>query len=34
VIGNIVGGLLCVTLLRLLRSKDRLLEERADAESS
>lgn len=34
VVGNVVGGLLLVTLLRLLRSKDRLQEERADAESS
>lgn len=34
VVGNVVGGLLFVTLLRLLRSKDRLQEERADAESS
>ena len=32
--GNVVGGLGLVTLLRLLRSKDRLREERADAESS
>lgn len=32
-LGNIVGGLLLVTLLRLLRSKDRLREERADADS-
>lgn len=31
VVGNLVGGLLFVTLLRLLRSKDRLEEERADA---
>lgn len=34
VVGNMLGGLLFVTLLRLLRSKDRLEEERADAESS
>lgn len=34
VAGNAFGGLLFVTLLRLLRSKDRLLEERADAEAS
>jgi formate-nitrite transporter family protein len=34
VAGNIVGGLGFVTLLRLLRSKDRLQEERADAEAS
>ncbi|BBX64316.1 formate transporter [Mycobacterium saskatchewanense] len=34
VLGNVVGGLGFVTLLRLLRSKDRLQEERADAESS
>ncbi|MDT5146765.1 MAG: formate-nitrite transporter family protein [Mycobacterium sp.] len=33
VLGNVVGGLLFVTMLRLLRSKDRLQEERADAES-
>lgn len=33
VVGNVVGGLGFVTLLRLLRSKDRLQEERADAES-
>ncbi|CAN3130046.1 formate/nitrite transporter family protein [Mycobacterium sp. smrl_JER01] len=32
-VGNVVGGLLLVTLLRLLRSKDRLREERRDAES-
>lgn len=31
VAGNLVGGLLFVTLLRLLRSKDRLQEERAEA---
>jgi formate-nitrite transporter family protein len=31
VAGNLVGGLLFVTLLRLLRSKDRLEEERAEA---
>jgi formate/nitrite transporter FocA (FNT family) len=30
---NVVGGLLLVTLLRLIRSKDRLKEERDDAES-
>ena len=34
VVGNMIGGLLFVTLLRLLRSKDRLEEERADADSS
>jgi len=34
VAGNLAGGLLFVTLLRLLRSKDRLEEERADAESA
>ena len=34
VIGNVVGGLLFVTLLRLLRSKDRLHEERAEAARS
>ncbi|MGP4057613.1 formate/nitrite transporter family protein [Mycobacterium sp. 4D054] len=33
VVGNVVGGLLLVTLLRLLRSKDRLQEERHDAET-
>ena len=32
-VGNVVGGLLLVTLLRLLRSKDRLQDEREDAES-
>ncbi|WP_041314762.1 formate/nitrite transporter family protein [Mycobacterium sp. JS623] len=32
-VGNMVGGLGLVTLLRLLRSKDRLQEERDDAES-
>lgn len=32
-VGNIVGGLGLVTLLRLLRSKDRLQEERRDAET-
>lgn len=32
VVGNIVGGLLLVTLLRLLRSKDRIQEERHDAD--
>jgi formate-nitrite transporter family protein len=32
--GNMVGGLGLVTLLRLLRSKDRLHEERADADAS
>jgi formate-nitrite transporter family protein len=34
VIGNIVGGLALVTLLRLVRSKDRIQEERSDAEAS
>lgn len=34
VAGNVAGGLLFVTLLRLLRSKDRLEEERADADSA
>lgn len=34
VAGNAIGGLLLVTLLRLLRSKDRLQEERGEAESS
>lgn len=34
VAGNVVGGLALVTLLRLLRSKDRLQEERSDAEAS
>ncbi|EJZ12758.1 formate/nitrite transporter family protein [Mycolicibacterium vaccae] len=33
VVGNVVGGLLLVTLLRLLRSKDRLQEERRAAET-
>ncbi len=33
-VGNIVGGLVLVTLLRLVRSKDRLEEERSDAEAS
>jgi formate/nitrite transporter FocA (FNT family) len=33
-VGNVVGGLLLVTLLRLVRSKDRLQEERRDAEAS
>ncbi|WP_111509337.1 formate/nitrite transporter family protein [Mycobacterium kyogaense] len=33
VVGNIVGGLALVTLLRLIRSKDRLKEERREAES-
>lgn len=32
-VGNVVGGLLLVTLLRLLRSKDRLREERREAET-
>jgi formate-nitrite transporter family protein len=32
--GNVVGGLVLVTLLRLLRSKDRLLEERDEAQHS
>ncbi|WP_422746111.1 formate/nitrite transporter family protein [Mycobacterium sp. WMMD1722] len=32
-VGNIVGGLVLVTLLRLVRSKDRLQEERSEAES-
>jgi len=31
---NVVGGLALVTVLRLLRSKDRLEEERTDAEES
>lgn len=31
--GNIAGGLILVTLLRLVRSKDRLQEERSDAEA-
>ncbi|ABM14900.1 formate/nitrite family of transporters-like protein [Mycolicibacterium vanbaalenii PYR-1] len=34
VVGNIAGGLLLVTLLRLLRSKDRLREERHDADTA
>jgi formate/nitrite transporter FocA (FNT family) len=33
VAGNVVGGLALVTLLRLLRSKDRLQEERAEADA-
>ena len=33
IVGNMVGGLGLVTLLRLLRSKDRLAEERNDAEA-
>jgi formate-nitrite transporter family protein len=33
VVGNIVGGLALVALLRLLRSKDRLHEERSLAEA-
>ncbi|MEW5809246.1 MAG: formate/nitrite transporter family protein [Actinomycetota bacterium] len=33
VVGNIVGGLALVTLLRLIRSKDRLKEERREADS-
>jgi formate-nitrite transporter family protein len=33
VVGNIVGGLALVTLLRLIRSKDRLKEEREQADS-
>ncbi len=33
VVGNVVGGLVLVTLLRLLRSKDRLQQERDAAES-
>jgi formate/nitrite transporter FocA (FNT family) len=32
--GNVVGGLGLVTLLRLLRSKDRLQEERAAADAA
>jgi len=32
--GNIVGGLVLVTLLRLLRSKERISEERDDAEKA
>jgi formate/nitrite transporter FocA (FNT family) len=31
-VGNVVGGLVLVTLLRLLRTKDRLQEERVEAE--
>ena len=34
IIGNIVGGLALVTMLRLLRSKDRLLDERRHAEAA
>ncbi|TRW89047.1 formate/nitrite transporter family protein [Mycolicibacterium sp. 018/SC-01/001] len=33
VVGNVVGGLALVTLLRLIRSKDRLKEERREADS-
>ncbi|MDO3399281.1 formate/nitrite transporter family protein [Mycolicibacterium neoaurum] len=33
VVGNIIGGLGLVTLLRLLRSKDRIKQERAEAEA-
>lgn len=33
-VGNVVGGLTLVTLLRLVRSKDRLVEERESAETS
>ena len=33
-LGNVVGGLLLVTLLRLLRSKERLQEEREEAEET
>ncbi|OBI79404.1 formate/nitrite transporter family protein [Mycobacterium sp. E740] len=33
-VGNVVGGLLLVTLLRVLRSKERLEEERRDADAS
>jgi formate/nitrite transporter FocA (FNT family) len=33
VVANVAGGLLLVTLLRLLRSKDRLEEERRNAEA-
>ena len=34
VVGNVVGGLGLVTLLRLLRSKERLQEERAEADEA
>lgn len=34
IVGNVFGGLLLVTLLRLLRSKDRLREERSNADAS
>ncbi len=34
VVANIVGGLVLVTLLRLLRSKDRLKEERSEADGA
>jgi formate-nitrite transporter family protein len=34
VVGNVVGGLVLVTLLRLLRSKERLQEERREADDS
>ena len=33
-VGNVVGGLLLVTLLRVLRSKERIREERQDAKAS
>jgi formate/nitrite transporter FocA (FNT family) len=33
IVGNVFGGLLLVTMLRLLRSKDRLREERQEADS-
>jgi formate/nitrite transporter FocA (FNT family) len=33
-VANVIGGLVLVTLLRLVRSKDRLQEERGDAEVS
>ncbi len=33
IVGNVVGGLVLVTLLRLLRSKDRIKEERHEAET-
>jgi hypothetical protein len=34
VVGNVIGGLGLVTMLRLLRSKDRIQEERAEADAS
>jgi formate-nitrite transporter family protein len=33
IVGNVLGGLVLVTLLRLIRSKERLLEEREAADA-